>query len=192
MRRLTEAQAAAAELELALAVDTIRSALTYEQGYFRRAALKIAIPVNVLFVVLIAGNRAACTPGGVLEPQPTSDCTSVYAPWLTQLGAFNLLVVLALFVLWTRVTGEGIAIPRCSKPIYPLLSLLTASAIVTRPTTRYTEAIKLSQQISRPGPPLRTVASNAAADFGNRRALRSELATHLNRVDAAFIERCAS
>ncbi|MFE7216813.1 hypothetical protein ACFY0A_45065 [Streptomyces sp. NPDC001698] len=35
---------------------------------------------------------------------------------------------------------------------------------------------------------MQTFAGNAAADFGNRRELRSTLATHLNRVDAAFIQ----
>jgi hypothetical protein len=66
--------------------------------------------------------------------------------------------------------------------------LLEFSTTVARPDARYTEAIKLSQKVSLLGVLLRRLASNAAADFGNRRALRRAMAGHLNRVDAAFIE----
>ncbi len=185
---MTEAQAAAAELGLGLEVDTIRSALAYERGFFRRVALKFAVSMNVLMVILIAGNRGACRPGGLFEPTPTTDCSWAQVAWFTPLWAFNIVLVLALGMVWVHGATQGETIPRCSRPIYPLLNLLTASASVAHPTSRYTEAIKLSQQISRLGLPLRTFAGNAAADFGNRRALRSELTTHLNRVDAAFIE----
>ncbi|MFC7830932.1 hypothetical protein [Streptomyces sp. NPDC057375] len=186
--RVADAQAAAAELEIVLEVNTIRSALEYERGSFRRVALKLAIPVNVLIVVLVAGNRGACRPGGTFEPTPTTDCTLAHAGWFTPLWALNITWLLILGGVWVLAAAHGEPIPRCSKPIYPLLNLLTVSASVARPDTRYTEAIKLSQQISRLGLPLRTLASNAAADFGRRRALRSTLSTHLNRVDAAFIE----
>lgn len=100
----------------------------------------------------------------------------------------NVLLAITIAIVWINSASEGWRIPRCSKPIYPLLSLLAASAAVARPATRYTEAIKLSQQVSRLGLPLRTFAGNAASDFGNRRALRRELTTHLNRVDAGFIQ----
>lgn len=187
-RRVAEAQAAAAELRLGLEVNTIRSALEYERGSFRRVALKVAISMNVLIVVLVAGNRGACRPGGMFEPTPTTDCTWAHTAWFTPLWAFDIMLLLALGTAWVLVAAQGELIPRCSKPIYPLLNLLTVSAAVARPATRYTEAIKLSQQISRLGLPLRALARNAAADFGSRRALRRTLATHLNRVEAAFIE----
>ncbi|MGQ4482664.1 hypothetical protein [Streptomyces sp. SAS_276] len=102
--------------------------------------------------------------------------------------SFNILLAISIAIVWINSAAGGWSIPRCSRPIYPLLSLLTVSAIVARPATKYTEAIKLSQQVSRLGLLLRTLAGNAASDFGSRRAFRRELTTHLNRVDAAFIE----
>ncbi|MEU1185956.1 hypothetical protein ABZ464_51780 [Streptomyces sp. NPDC005820] len=186
-RHVTAAQAAAAELGIGLEVESIRSALAYEPGFLLRLSVKIGAPINVALVALIKGDRGACTPGGWLEPLPDVDCTGVHAPLSTQLVQFNILIALLVGVLWLVLAGEGNAIPRCSKPIYPLLGLLAASADVARPTTRYTEAINLSQRVSLLGLPLRTFARNAAADFGNRRTLRRALAMHLNRVDATFI-----
>ncbi|MGX1471193.1 UNVERIFIED_CONTAM: hypothetical protein RKD50_000001 [Streptomyces canus] len=184
---MTAAQAAATELGIGLEVDLIRSALTYEADYLLRLSAKIVAWINAFLMVLIIGSRGVCTPGGWIEPRPDQDCTGAFAPWSTQLAQINILMALLVGVVWLAVAGEGGAIPRCSKPIYPLLGLLAASADVARPTTRYTEAIDLSQRVSHLGLPLRTLARNAAADFGNRRTLRRALAIHLNRVDAAFI-----
>ncbi|WP_157993119.1 hypothetical protein [Streptomyces sp. Go-475] len=185
---MTEAQAGATELGLHLDVDAIRSALAYERGLLPLLAMKIAAVSNVILVMLIAGSRAACRPGGFLEPTPTSNCTGVWASWSAQLVPLNFLMAIVIAMVCFNNASEGWSIPRCSRPIYPLLSLLAASATVARPATRYTEAIKLSQRVSLLGLPLRTFANNAASDFGKRRALRRELRTHLNRVDAAFIE----
>ncbi|MCX5317221.1 hypothetical protein [Streptomyces sp. NBC_00154] len=41
-KRVTEGEAAAAELGLELEADTIRAALAYERGEFHRMALKVA------------------------------------------------------------------------------------------------------------------------------------------------------
>lgn len=185
---MTEAQAGATELGLHLDADTIRSALAYERGMLPLLAIKIAAGTNVFLVALIAGNRGACRPGGYLEPTPRGDCTGVWASWSAQLVPLNFLLAIFIAMVWFNSASEGWSIPRCSRPIYPLLSLLAASATVARPATRYTEAIKLSQRVSLLGLPLRTFAGNAASDFGKRRALRRELRTHLNRVDAAFIQ----
>lgn len=185
---MTAAQAGAAELELWLDTDTVRSALAYERGRFPRVAFMFAVAANVIMLVLIAGSRGVCKPGGILEPTPTTDCTWERTSWITQMSSFNIVLAIALNIAWIINAAEGGAIPRCSKPIYPLLSLLAASATVARPATRYTEAIELSQEVSRLGLPLRTFARKAAADFGNRCALRRELTTHLSRVDASFIE----
>ncbi|MFJ2008001.1 hypothetical protein [Streptomyces chartreusis] len=151
-------------------------------------AFKIAVVMNIILVALIAGNRAACTPGGYLEPTPTTNCVNVWASWSAQLVPLNKLLVIIIVVVCLNNASEGWSIPRCSRPLYPLLRLLAASATVARPATRYTEAIKLSRKVSHLGLPLRAVASNAATDYGKRRALRLELRTHLNRVDAAFIQ----
>ncbi|MGW1364746.1 hypothetical protein ACWCQP_45990 [Streptomyces chartreusis] len=179
---------AASELGLDLDTDTIRSALAYERGMLPVLAFKLAAVSNVVLVTLIAGNRGVCTPGGLLEPTPTGDCTGVWASWSAQLVPLNFLLAVFIALVWFNSASEGWSIQRCSKPIYPLLILLAASATVARPTTRYAEAIKLSQRVSHLGLPLRTFAGNAASDFGSRRALRRELKTHLNRVDAAFIQ----
>ncbi|WP_307538406.1 hypothetical protein [Streptomyces sp. V3I8] len=185
---MTEAQAGATELGLHLDADTIRSALAYERGMLPILAFKVAAVSNAFLMVLIAGNRASCRPGGYLEPTPTGDCAGVWASWSAQLVPLNFLLALVIVTVWFTSASEGWSIPRCSRPIYPLLSLLAASATVARPATRYTEAIKLSQRVSLLGLPLRTFAGNAASDFGKRRALRRDLRTHLNRVDAAFIQ----
>ncbi|MFE8987998.1 hypothetical protein ACFYMI_09185 [Streptomyces collinus] len=169
-------------------MDAIRSALAFERGLLPLLAMKIVTVTNVILVVLIAGNRAVCTPGGLLEPTHASNCTVVWTGWSAQLVPLNFLMAIVIAMVWFSNASEGWSIPRCSRPIYPLLSLLAASATVARPATRYTEAIKLSQRVSLLGLPLRTFANNAASDFGKRRALRRELRTHLNRVDAAFIE----
>ncbi|MEU6688295.1 hypothetical protein [Streptomyces sp. NPDC046832] len=122
-----------------------------------------------------------------LDPSRTSDCSQARGDWFTALWQFHVpVLILGLLLVQAAVDGETIA--RCSKPLHPLLDLLTFSTTVARPGTRYTEAIKLSQRVSHLGLPFRTFARHAAADFGGRRALRGVLTTHLNRVDAAFTE----
>jgi hypothetical protein len=59
-RRVTAAEAGATELGLGLDTDAIRSALAYGRGIFPLAASKVAVAVNVVLVLLIAGNRGAC------------------------------------------------------------------------------------------------------------------------------------
>ncbi|MCX4233515.1 hypothetical protein [Streptomyces ortus] len=185
---MAAAQAGALEWGIELDTAVIRSALAYERGLLPLMTFKVAAVVNVLLVTLIAGNRGACRTGGYLEPTPTADCTGVWTSWSIQLASFNTLLAFVIVIVLLNSAAEGWSIPRCSRPIYPLLSLLAVSATVARPATKYTEAIKLSQKVSHLGLPLRTFAGHAASDFGNRRALRRELATHLNRVDAAFIK----
>lgn len=187
-RRVTEAQTGATELGLHLDVDTIRSALAFERGLLPLVAVKIATVGNCILVILLVGNRAVCTPGGLMEPTSTDDCTGVRTNLFVQLVPLNFLMAVSIALVLFQLASEGWSIPRCSRPIYPLLRLLAASAVVTRPATRYTEAIKLSQSVSRLGLPLRRFADRAALDFGKRPALRRELKTHLNRVDAAFIQ----
>lgn len=187
-KRVTAAEAAAAELGLELEAATIRQALTYERGQFSRMALKAVIVMGAFVLLMIAFYRGSCRPGGQLEPSPTTDCSWAKVNWFTTMWQFQIPVVLILGIMLVQAAMQGETIARCSKPLYPLLNLLTVSATVARPDTRYTEAINLSKQVSHLGLPLRTFARHAAADFGNRRALRGALATHLNRVDAAFIE----
>ncbi|MFI5688400.1 hypothetical protein [Streptomyces sp. NPDC051636] len=187
-KRVTAAETAAAELGLELEAATIRQALTYERGQFPRMALKAVIVMGAFVLLMIAFYRGSCRPGGQLEPSPTTDCSWAKVNWFTTMWQFQIPVVLILGIMLVQAAMQGETIARCSKPLYPLLSLLTVSATVARPDTRYTEAINLSQQVSHLGLPLRTFARHAAADFGNRRMLRGALATHLNRVDAAFIE----
>ncbi|MER7684852.1 hypothetical protein [Streptomyces sp. NPDC097610] len=185
---MTAGQAAAAELGIELQDATIRDALMYERGQFPRMALKVMASASVFVLLLTALYHGSCTPGGVLKPSPTDDCSMAKVNWWTLLWQFDLLVLIALGFFWVADARQGGTIARCSRPLYPLLNLLTCSAAVARPGTRYTEAVKLSQQVSRLGLPLRTFASHAAADFGNRPALRSELTEHLSCVDAAFIK----
>ena len=85
-KRVTEGEAAAAELGLELEADTIRAALAYERGEFHRMALKVA-----------------------LDP----------------LWQINILMLLLLSTLWVQGASQGETMPRCSKPIYPLLNVLT-------------------------------------------------------------------
>lgn len=187
-KRVSEGEAAAAELGFELETDTIRTALAYERGQFPREALKGIVILNVVVLLAIAVNHGACTPGGTFEPTPTTDCHWAQSGWLTPVWEMDVAVPLLYLFHWVHVATLGETMPRCSKPIYPLLNVLTLSATVARPGTRYTEAIKLSRQVSHLGVTLRELAQHAAADFGKRRALRAALAAHLNRVDAAFLE----
>lgn len=93
-----------------------------------------------------------------------------------------------LLLSWPYEAMRGETISRCSKPLYLLLDLLVSGAAVARPGTQYVEAIKLSRKVSGLGLPLRKFARHAAADFGDRRALRTELIKHLNRVNVTFAE----
>jgi hypothetical protein len=100
----------------------------------------------------------------------------------------NASVLILLGALWLVDAIRGRTTARCSRPLHSLLDLLTCSAVTSRPDAPYTQAIKLSQKVSRLGLPLRALARTAAEDFGKRRALRTELVKHLGRVDSAFID----
>lgn len=187
-KRLTAGGTAVAELGILLDLEKIRAALLYERGQYPRSALKFLAITSALIFLITVANTGACTPGGMLNPTPTMDCTQAHANPFTALWQLDCFVVPTLAVFWVQGAAQGQSVARCSKPLYPLLDLLCGAARVTRPGARHADAIELSQQVSRLGLPLRAVASQAAKDFGNRRRLRSTLSMHLNRVDAAFIE----
>ncbi|MGW1719852.1 hypothetical protein [Streptomyces sp. NPDC002156] len=176
------------ELNITLEVDTIRAALAYERRTYLREMLKLNAGGDAFMALAWAFNRGVCTPGGSLEPTTDQDCTIGQLNWDSMVDLLLICNLLALGICWIQMAAMGETIPRCSKPIYPLLKLLTASATVARQNARYTEAIKLSQQVSNLGLLLRMLARHVAEDFGQRRALRRALTTHLSRVDAAFIE----
>lgn len=187
-KRIAAGQAAAEELGLELQTATIREALAYERGQFLRNLIGFLITAFFAGLLLSGTARGQCTPGGLFKPTPTTDCTMAkVSPWLF-IAAFSIIALAGLITMWVVSAAQGVTVVRCSKPLYPLLDLLASSAVVARPATGYTQAIELSQKVSRLGLPLRTLARNAAADFGNRRALRSELIKHLGRVDGAFID----
>lgn len=174
-------------MNVKLEVDTIRAALVYERRTYFQEMLKLNVGYDIFMALGWAFNRGVCTPGGVLEPETPSDCTLGQLSWDNMLDILLVVNVLALGLCWIQMAAMGETVPRCSKPIYPLLKLLTASATVARQNARHREAIKLSQQVSDSGLLLRALGRHAAADFGQRRALRRALTTHLSRVDAAFI-----
>ncbi|MEU0032335.1 hypothetical protein [Streptomyces sp. NPDC006335] len=162
--------------------------MIYERGQFLRNLIGFLATATFFGLALSGLARAQCTPGGLFKPTPTTDCTMAKAsPWLF-VAIFSIIVLTGLVIMWVVAAAQGVTIVRCSRPLYPLLDLLVSSAEVVRPATRYTQAIELSQKVSRLGLPLRNLARNAAADFGNRRALRSDLIKHLGRVDAVFID----
>ncbi|WP_406369744.1 hypothetical protein OG788_07960 [Streptomyces sp. NBC_00647] len=176
------------ELNVKLEGDTIRAALAYERRTYLREMLKITVITDAFTALAWALNRGLCTPGGVLEPETDMDCTLGVLNWDNVVHLLLIFNVLTLGFGWIQMAAMGETVPRCSQPIYPLLKLLTASATVARRNARHGEAIKLGQQVSELGPLLRALARHVAEDFGQRRALRRALTTHLSRVDAAFIE----
>lgn len=187
-KQVTAGEAASAELGIVLMGDSIRRALLYERGQHPRTALKALALISVAIVLLVEFKAGVCTPGGMLNPTPADDCATAREPWSAMLWRIDSIFVIVLAGFWVYEAADGQTVARCSKPLYPLLDLLRISATVARPESRHADAIKLSRKVSRLGVHFRAVASDAAKDFGNRRALRSALAAHLNRVDAAFIE----
>lgn len=187
-KQMAAGEAAAAELGIVLEIDKIRAALRYERGQYPRRAIKVLASASAFIYLITAANAGVCTPGGMLNPTPTMDCTQAQVNWFTVLWQLDCVVVVVLAFIWVQEAAQGQTITRCSRPLYVLLNLLPISAKVVHPGARHTDAIELSRQVSRLGLPLRAFATHAAKDFGNRRALRSALATHLNRVDAAFID----
>ncbi|MEU2624594.1 hypothetical protein ABZ642_41880 [Streptomyces sp. NPDC007157] len=185
-KRATAAEAAAAELGVELHGAAVREALAYQRWMFPRDALKFLAGMTAFMLLAAALYQGECTPGGMFNPAPTSDCSMANTPIATSLMQWDALVVLALTMMWVARAWQGETIARCSQPLYPLLDLLASSAAVARPGTPYTESIKLSKQVSALALPLRTVARHAASDFGNRRTLRRELIKHLDRVSVTF------
>ncbi|WP_413754720.1 hypothetical protein [Streptomyces sp. MMBL 11-3] len=91
------------------------------------------------------------------------------------------------FVVMEVRKGENVA--RCSEPIYLLLDLVNSCAsVVADGDGRYTEAVKISKQVSELGLPLRNMARFAAAEFGGRKNLSRVLKEHAEQVEATFIE----
>lgn len=184
-KQLAAAQAGAAALGTELHVDKIREALAYQKCLYPRTALKVFACASAFFMFTAGVYQGACTKGGMLKPAPADDCSLAHDAWT---NAFFLIGMVLLFLAlsWVAEAIRGETIARCSKPLYPLLSMVVSSAAVAGPGTPYLESIKLSQEVSRIAVPLQALARDAAADFGNRRALRSELIKHLNRANATF------
>ena len=179
------------ELGVELQATTIRDALAYKHKDFPRTAATALFFMSLFFALWAVCEHAECTPGGMLSPSPAEDCSTVgftWGEWWYLLLGFDLVILLALSLMWIVFAAQGMTIVRCAQPLYPLLKLLTDSAAVARAGSTHTQAVKLSRQVSNLGMRLRGLARNAAADFGNRRALRNELTKHLTRVDAAFVE----
>ncbi|WP_141202781.1 hypothetical protein [Streptomyces griseorubiginosus] len=187
-KRVSAAEAAAKELGVDLKGEAIRQALAYDRRQFASMALRMTALVSVLALALVAATHGACTPGGTLEPTPDTDCSLSKYSWWVPLLAMNIFMLALLGLLWFADAIRGQTTARCSRPLHPLLALLTCTAATSRPDVTYTQAIKLSQKVSRLRLPLRVLARTAAEDFGKRRALRTELVRHLGRVDSAFIE----
>ncbi|WP_406358465.1 hypothetical protein [Streptomyces sp. NBC_00658] len=76
-RRVAAAEVAAAELGVELETAMIREALAYEHGQYRRVAFGFVVGASIFVIVMTALNRAVCTPGGLLKPSPTNNCTAV-------------------------------------------------------------------------------------------------------------------
>lgn len=186
-KQITAAQAAAAELGLDLQVAAIREALAYRRWEYWRSALKFVAIASALGILSVARVQASCTPGGMFNPSPGDDCSRVDSWWPLVAQAAGVMAFLVL-LMWPYDAMRGETISRCSKPLYLLLDLLASAAAVARPGTPYVDAIKLSRKVSGLGLPLRTFARHAAADFGDRRALRTELRRHVDRVNVTFAE----
>ncbi|MFD9353593.1 hypothetical protein [Streptomyces sp. NPDC060031] len=190
-KHVVPAEKAATELGIAFDAATIRKALGYQRWMFLRRVRRIAIFFAVLALLAVVTRPAACRPGGLLTTgQAWCPTYSAYVfgpnadPWVSITPTLSLIVFLWIVSAWR---GENIL--RLYQPLYPLLDLLTASAdLTTMDGIRYTNAVKLSAKAAELGLPLRTVARDAASDFGARGALREELLTHADLVETAIMQ----
>ncbi|MFD9444233.1 hypothetical protein ACFWBR_38120 [Streptomyces sp. NPDC060006] len=102
---------------------------------------------------------------------------------------FAIFSVLYALVFMLTDVRKGKNIARCSEPIYLLLDLINSCAsVIVDGGGRYTEAVKISKQVSELGLPLRNMARFAASEFGGRKNLRKTLKEHAEQVEATFIE----
>ncbi|MGW2088958.1 hypothetical protein [Streptomyces sp. NPDC001880] len=190
-KHVVPAEKAAAELSIDFNASAIRKALGYQRWTYLRRLRGPAIFFAALALFAVVSRPAACRPGGLLTtdgahcPTYTEYVFGPNAdPWVSITPSLGLLALFWIISVWR---GENI--PRLYKPLYLLLALLTASAdLIAVDGGRYTKATRLSAKAAELGLPLRTVARNAASDFGNRGVLRKELLSHAELVETAVMQ----
>ncbi|WP_159045134.1 hypothetical protein [Streptomyces sp. NRRL F-5122] len=187
--RLDLAERAASDLGVVLNRLSIGEALSYERWTFARHMVRVFSFLFVVGLLLYGVYRAGCTPGGLLNPPKDGQCTTNDLNSHMVLMQIGVPTVIVVCVFWLQSARKGENIARCSRPLYRLLDLLCASAIVAGANTgRYTEAVRLSKKVSELRLPLRNFARDAASEFRSRQVLREELIEHLDRVDTTFAE----
>ncbi|MFG2928822.1 hypothetical protein [Streptomyces achromogenes] len=192
-KHVVPAEKAAAELGIDFNASAIRKALGYERWTYLRRLRGFAIFFAALALFAVVTRPATCRPGGLLTtdgarcPTYTEYLFGPNAdPWVSITPTLGLIVLFWIVSAWR---GENI--PRLYKPLYPLLAVLTVSAdliAVDGGRYRYTKATRLSAKAAELGLPLRTVARNAASDFGNRGGLRKALLRHAELVETAVMQ----
>ncbi|MFB6716484.1 hypothetical protein [Streptomyces sp. NPDC056358] len=190
-KHVGRAEKAAADLGVAFDAHSVRKALAFRWAPYLLRLRRVLIAFVVLGVTAVVTYRPACRPGGILDVGPVS-CGSYSAYVLgpggdpRATGAFVCISMVLVFV-WSLWRAEHIA--RCYEPLYPLLSLLSASGdLVGMAESHYTDAGRLRKRVRRVGLPLREVAGDAASAFGAGRAIRKELVSHGRLVDTAFTQ----
>lgn len=190
-KHVVPAEKAAAELGIDFNALAIRKALGYQRWTYLRRLRGLAIFFGALALFALVTRPATCRPGGLLTTdQARCPTYNEYVfgpstdPWVSITPTLG-----ALALLWIISAWRGENIPRLYKPLYPLLILLTASVdLIAMDGGRYTKATRLSAKAAELGLPLRTMARNAASDFGNRRVLRKRLLSHAELVETAVMQ----
>ncbi len=190
-KHVGRAEKAAADLGVAFDTHSVRKALAFRWAPYLLRLRRVLIFFVVLGVTAVVTYRPACRPGGILDVGPAS-CGSYSAYVLGPGGdprattAFVCVSMVLVFV-WSIWRAEHIA--RCYEPLYPLLSLLSASGdLVGMAESHYTDAGRLRKKVWRVGLPLREVAGDAASAFGVSRAIRKELVSHVRLVETTFTQ----
>lgn len=188
---MAPAEKAAAELGIDFNASAIRKALGYQRWTYLRRLRGLAIFFAALALFAVVTRPATCRPGGLLTtdqawcPTYTEYVFGPKAdPWVSMTPTLGLIVLFWIVSAWR---GENI--PRVYKPLYLLLTLLTATAdLIAMDGGQYTKATRLSAKAAALGLPLRIVARSAASDFGNREVLRKELLSHTELVETAVMQ----
>lgn len=190
-KRVGRAEKAAADLGIAFDAHSVRKALAFRWGPYLLRLRRVLVAFVVLGITAVVTYGPACRPGGILDAGPVS-CGSYSAYVLgpggdpRTAGALVCISVVLVFV-WSLWRADHIA--RCYEPLYPLLSLLSASGdLVGMAESHYTDAGRLRKKVRRVGLPLREVAGDAASAFGAGRAIRKELVSHVRLVETAFTQ----